>query len=110
MALNMNDPLLDNSTLREKIANLFVGNFVTQIVYVAAKLGIPDLLAAGPLTSDEIAAKTSAHPPTMVGILRALVALEVLREAPEGRFALSPIGEFLRSNPGWRSQAILLGE
>ncbi|MDO8433590.1 MAG: methyltransferase [Candidatus Binatus sp.] len=106
----MNDSLLDNSSLREKISNLFVGGIVTQIVYVAAKLGIPDLLASAPMTAEEIAAKTGAHPPTLVGILRALVALEVLGEMPDRRFALKPIGEFLRSNPGWRTQAILLGE
>jgi len=106
----MSDSLLENSALREKIANLFVGNIITQIIYVAAKLGIPDLLAAGPMTSDEIATKASAHPRALFGILRALVALEVLAEQPDGRFALTPIGEFLRSHPGWRSQAILLGE
>jgi len=106
----MSDSLLENSALREKIANMFVGNIITQIVYVAAKLGIPDLLASGPMTSDEIAAKAGAHPRALSGILRALVALEVLAEQPDGRFALKQIGEFLRSHPGWRSQAILLGE
>jgi hypothetical protein len=62
------------------------------------------------MPADQIAAQTASHPQTMASILRALVAVEVLGEESDGRFALKPIGEFLRSNPGWRSQVILLGE
>ena len=35
----------------------------SQLVFVAAKLGIADVLVEGPLTVDEIAARVGAHPP-----------------------------------------------
>lgn len=102
-------PVIDPA-LRVKLAWMFAGNYITQLIYVAAKLGIPDLLAAGALDAGEIASRCGADRFALTGMLRALVALEVLSEDPDERFALQPLGALLKSFPGWRSQAILLGE
>ena len=99
--------LAGDPSFREKIAGMLVGSTVTQLVYVAAKLGIPDLLAAGPLTTEEICAKTGANRRALGGMLRAMAAMEILSEDSSGRYSASAIGEFLR---GWRSHALLLGE
>jgi hypothetical protein len=43
------------------------GYRATQIVYAAAKLGIPDLLAHGPKTTAELAEETGTDPHARVG-------------------------------------------
>jgi hypothetical protein len=102
--------LLNEPELREQLGDLMTANFVTGLVYVAAKLGIPDLLAHGPLGSDAIAARTSANPRAIAAMLRVLGAVDVLAVDEAGQYSLLPMGHALRSNPGWRSQALLLGE
>jgi hypothetical protein len=44
------------------LVRLVNGFKVSQAIYVAATLGIADILAAGPRTSDELAAETEADP------------------------------------------------
>lgn len=77
--------------------------WVTQALYVAAKLGVPDLLASGPRTSEELAEAAeatgvAAHPPSLHRLLRSLTTLEVVRERDDGSFELLPMGEVLRSD------------
>src|SRR5258708_5089075 len=44
----------------------------SQLVFVAARLGIADVLVEGPLTVDEIAARLGAHPANLGHVLAAL--------------------------------------
>jgi hypothetical protein len=74
------------------------GYQVTQAIHVAATLGIADLLRDGPLGSDELARATESHEPSLHRVLRALAAVGVLHEGDDGRFALTAIGECLRSD------------
>jgi hypothetical protein len=74
------------------------GYQVSQAIHVAATLGIADLLEDGSRTSDELAAATQADPPTLYRLLRALAAVGVLHESDGRQFALSPVGEQLRSD------------
>jgi O-methyltransferase domain/Dimerisation domain len=77
------------------------GLHISRAVYVAAKLGISDLLADGPRPAAELAQLTKAHAPSLYRVLRLLAALNVLREQPSGHFALTPLGERLRTGvPG----------
>jgi hypothetical protein len=101
---------LGDPAVAEKFNDLVTGSFVTQLVYVAAKLGIPDLLADAPMSAAEIALKTATHPRVLAAMLRALAAVGVFAEDPQARYSLTAVGAALRSYPGWRSQAILIGE
>lgn len=77
------------------------GFWVSRAVYVAAKLGIPDLLKDGPKTSEELAQATGMHAPSLYRILRALDSVGVLTEHDPKRFALTPLGATLRTDvPG----------
>jgi hypothetical protein len=80
------------------LRRLVNGYQVTQAIHVAASLGIADLLRDGPRGSDELARETATHAPSLHRVLRALAALGVLHEDGEGRFALTEIGECLRSD------------
>ena len=77
------------------------GLHVSRAIYVAAKLGIADLLAHGPRTAVELAQLTGTHAPSLYRILRLLGALDVFREQPTGHFAITPLGERLQTRvPG----------
>ena len=45
-----------------QVQHLVAGNWVSQAIGVAADLGIADLLADGPKSSDELAQETGSHP------------------------------------------------
>ena len=80
---------------------LLMGYRATQAIHVAASLGIPDLLADGPRQSDDLAREAGADPDALYRLLRALAAIGVLEEDDERRFALTPLGEPLRTDvPG----------
>ncbi len=70
-------------------------------VHVAAELGLSDLLVEGPLTPAQLAAATGADQDTLHRLLRALATIEVYDERPDGSYALTELGEGLRSDlPG----------
>jgi hypothetical protein len=46
---------------RERLLSLARGYRISQAIYVAARLGIPDLLADGPREIDELAHATGSH-------------------------------------------------
>src|SRR5580704_16695537 len=82
----------------------------SRAIYVAAKLGIADLLADGPVSSQELALATGAHEPSLYRVLRLLAALGVFKEAEPRSFGLTVLGDRLRSDApaGMRSWAIFL--
>ena len=85
-------------------------HYVSQALYVAAELGIADLLADGPQTHDTLAAETRTHAPSLRRVLRLLVTAGVFVEGADGRFELTPVGSFLRRGPGsFRATARLFG-
>jgi hypothetical protein len=67
------------------------------MISVAVELGIADLLEDGPKASDELAVATESHPPSLYRLLRALASLGIFAEEPEGRFALTPLADCLRT-------------
>ena len=68
---------------------LIDGYRISQIVCVAAELGIADLLKAGPRTWSELAAQTGAHPAAFRRLMRALCGLGVFTPVPPDSFALN---------------------
>ena len=86
--------------------------WVSQAIYVAAKLGIADLLTEGPKSSGELAAATGADAPSLFRLMRALASLGVFSHTGSDYFALSGLGESLQSNaPGsLKAMVITLGE
>lgn len=90
---------------------LISGSERIQLVYVAAKLGIADLLKDGPRSSEELAMSVGAHPRTLYRVLRALTTLDVFSENEDGTFELTPLSELLQTGvPGsLRSAAIMNG-
>lgn len=103
---------MDHTSPQAQLNQLISGYMRTQAVYVAAKLGIADLLSTGSRTADELAQATYMHAPSLFRLLRALASLGVFAEDESSRFGLTPIAECLRSDvPGsQRALAIMSGE
>jgi hypothetical protein len=88
------------------------GSWVSQAIYVVAKLGIADLLEKEPLECGPLAKAAGANPSALYRVMRALASLGVFAEEDDGRFHLTPLAECLRTAaPGsLRAFAIMLGE
>jgi hypothetical protein len=98
----------DATAPRRHLGRLIDGYLTTQLLYVAAKLGVADVLADGPRTGEEVALAVGAEPDVLTRMLRGLVLEDVLAEDGRGRFALTPVGEGLRAGvPGSQRGAIL---
>jgi SAM-dependent methyltransferase len=77
---------------------LLMGFRGTHLLFVAAELGVADVLQHGPLAVDEIAARLAARRDPLRRVLRALAQLGVLTEASDGWFSLTPVGDCLRTD------------
>src|SRR5262245_14365603 len=91
---------------------LMTGYWLSQVVYVIAKLNLADLLHKKPQTADELAAATGTNRDALYRLLRTSAGVGLVQEDGEHRFHLQPLAEPLRSGvPGsQRALAIMTGE
>jgi hypothetical protein len=106
--------IMDNAVTTSPLALLFqmMNQYrLPQAIFVAARLGIADVLADGPKSAAEVAQATGTHRPTLDHLLRLLGSNEVLREEADGRFGLTALSSYLRSDTpdSWRDWVISLG-
>ena len=96
----------------ETFLRMLTGYWVSQSIYVAAKLGIADFLSEGPKTCGELADASGANKRSLYRMLRGLASLGVFQEDNQQRFALTPLAKHLRSDveESMRSPAIMYGE
>src|SRR5262245_25100539 len=93
------------------LSRLMSSLWVPQAIFTAAALGIADVLAEQPTTSDHLAATVGAHPGALHRLLRGLVALELCTTTGDGTFALTRSGAALRpgTTDSVRSSILLMG-
>lgn len=94
------------------IQALVAGARNTQLIYVAAKLGLADMLHEGPRKADDIAAELGVNAPVLRRLLRGLVNRGLVIEERAGTCSLTALGQYLRAGaPGaLRDHAIRSGE
>jgi hypothetical protein len=94
------------------LLQMITGYWVSQALYVAAKLGVADLLVDGPQPVEHLAAATQAHAASLRRVLRALASVGVFTETSPGGYALTPLAALLRTGtPGsMRALAIMYAE
>jgi hypothetical protein len=97
---------------RQELFRIISGYKSTQALYVAAKLGIADHLARGPMRSDDLAKEVGANPKALLRLLRHLAALGIFTQDEARKFGLTPLGELLRNDhpESMRYNAIFAGE
>ena len=73
--------MMQRSTLRSgSSCASWTASSSTQLLYVAAKLGVAEALADGPKTGAELADAVGADPAALTRVLRGLALEDVLRE------------------------------
>ena len=91
----------EKSSPHEKVRELISGYWVSQCLFVVAKLGVADVLAKGPRTVASLAQQVGAQPAQLGRVLRALASQGVFAEDAKGRFRLTALAQTLRSDrPG----------
>ncbi|HYP49990.1 MAG TPA: methyltransferase [Pyrinomonadaceae bacterium] len=94
------------------LGQISMGCFLSQAVYVAAKLGIADLLKDKPVHISELAKQTETHERSLYRVLRALASVGVFAETDPKVFSLTPVAEPLITDrpASMRDLVIFMGE
>ncbi|MEP6916654.1 MAG: methyltransferase, partial [Acidobacteriota bacterium] len=82
--------------------------WVSRIVYMAAELGLADHLSVGPKSAAELAGPTGAHARSLHRLMRTLASFDILSEIDDGRFALTPLGDALKTGAPGSARASIL--
>ncbi|MCX5041493.1 MULTISPECIES: methyltransferase [Streptomyces] len=80
------------------LLHLVQGAVITQAISVAARLGIADVLADGPLSAPDIAARVGSDARATHRVLRALTGHGVFAVRPDGRYEQTPLSDKLRED------------
>lgn len=84
-----------------QMLQMLSGFQLSQALYVAASLGIADLLAKDSPSVEALAEETGTRPELLHRLLRILASIGVFTETAPGTFATTPLGETLASDhPG----------
>jgi hypothetical protein len=89
---------LDGEAAAGAVYRLATAFYASQAVFAAAELGLADLLRDGSRTSAELSTATDTDPQALSRLLRMLASADVLVEGEDGSFALTAVGEALRSD------------
>jgi hypothetical protein len=77
------------------------GFWLSRAIYIAAKLGLADLVKEQPKSAEELAEATDTHAPSLYRVLRALASAGIFAEAEEQRFHSTPLAATLQNDiPG----------
>jgi hypothetical protein len=91
------------------IYRIGVGHYFSRALALAAKLGVADLMKDGPRHYDHLAKATETHGPSLNRMMRLLTSVGIFDEVEGGYFALTPLGELLRTGvPGSMRSSVLL--
>jgi len=89
---------------------MIAGFWVSRAIYIAAKLGIADLLKDQPQSSEELARATGTHASSLHRVLRALASAGVFAQDAQGRFTLTPLAATLQSGVPGSLRAFAMSE
>ncbi len=79
----------------EDLLRMVFGYQLSQALYVAAKLGIADLLSAGPQSAEDLARAAGAHAPSLDRVMRVLCSAGVFAKDQAGGFIMAPLARYL---------------
>ena len=92
-----------------QVIEMLMAQVVSRLVYLAATLKLPDHLADGPRTAEELAPLTGTYAPALYRVMRTLSSLGLFTEDASHRFSLQPLGAVLRSGTPSHAAAVILG-
>ena len=86
------------STAHLSMLRMVSGFGLAHAIYIAAELGLADLLRREPARSEDLARITGVHAPSLDRVLRALAGARICVRVGQGCYSLTPLGETLRSD------------
>jgi hypothetical protein len=94
------------------MGQLLFGKQLTASLSALARLGVADHMGDTAVSVEELAAKVAAHAPSLFRVMRMLASVGVFNEKPGGKFALTPVGETLKTDAqgSMRAMAMMLGD
>jgi SAM-dependent methyltransferase len=97
---------------RAALFSVLTGGWIAQACYGLVRLGVPDLLAGGARTVDELAPECGADVRALYRTLKVLSAAGLLRRPAPRTFALTPAARLLCSGTrrSSRETAVMFGE
>src|SRR6266705_603046 len=91
-------------------ASMFLeGLLMAQIALIVARLGIPDLMAAGPRPVADLADETGADPDALGRVLAAAAVYGLVRRDGTGRYELTGTGELFRTDVEGSARSLAAG-
>lgn len=95
-----------------RVRDMIMGFRATRIVHAAACLDLATHLAEGACSASDLATRVGAEAGALRRLMRAMTGLGLLEQRGDDAFALTPLGEALRSDRGGslRALAVLYGE
>jgi hypothetical protein len=91
-----------------QLIQIATGSWVAAVVHAAAQLGLADHLAGGPRSAAELSAATGTQAAMLHRLMRTLAGHGILTERAGQRFALTPLGEALKTDaPGSARSTVL---
>ena len=91
-----------------QLIQMGTASWVSAMVHAAAKVGVADQLSSGPKSAAELAGPMGLHAPSLHRFMRTLSGLGILTERDGQRFALTPLGEALKTDAPGAARATLL--
>jgi hypothetical protein len=88
--------MTDQASFEDRLRKQIDAYHEAALIYAAVKLGLPDRLAKGPATAEQMAATLDLSAPHLKRFLRGLCSIGVCEELPDGEFALTQGGHSLR--------------
>jgi len=86
------------------------GFWLSQMINVAARLGLADQVAAQPKSLAELSEATGTHARSLYRVLRVLVSTGVFGQDDDGKYSLTPLSETLRSDVPASMRAFAMAE
>jgi hypothetical protein len=92
----------------EQILSIVLGFWQARAVAIATELGVPDLLANGPLHVDDLASRTETNASALFRVLRALESIGIFTQISPHIFSNTAVSDCLRKDvPGSQQPAVL---
>ena len=92
-----------------QIVDMIMAQLGARLINLAVRLSLPDYMAEGPRSAEELAAVTGTHAPALYRILRTMAAMGIFTEGNGHRFGLTPLGAALQSGTPSHATALLMG-
>jgi hypothetical protein len=94
----------------ERVVDIILGRWKSQILYAGVKLGIFDAIDTVPKHSSEIARELGLDFSLSYRLLRALASIGFLNERDDRSFSITPLGELVRKDHPQTLRGIILLE